>query len=149
MPANLHVMHLAGSYVRQHQYATCGMWECLLLPQVALYGSAPSMEAIPVKERYTAAVACIAEGVAARKPALISTAHRYLTSCQEAAPALGCVSCATESKHTTASPNMEGMSAAPWRRRPLERVSPADRVCEGASPQAEKSILVLGDRARK
>ncbi|KAK9908710.1 hypothetical protein WJX75_001848 [Coccomyxa subellipsoidea] len=57
--------------------------------QVALYGSAPSMEAIPVKERYTAAVACIAEGVAARKPALISTAHRYLTSCQEAAPALG------------------------------------------------------------
>ncbi|EIE25406.1 hypothetical protein COCSUDRAFT_61625 [Coccomyxa subellipsoidea C-169] len=57
--------------------------------QVALYGGAPSMEAIPSQERYTAAVACIAEGVASRKPALISTALRYLTSYQAAAPDLG------------------------------------------------------------
>ncbi|BDA41990.1 probable protein ACCUMULATION AND REPLICATION OF CHLOROPLASTS 6, chloroplastic [Coccomyxa sp. Obi] len=57
--------------------------------QAALYNSAPSMEAIPVKERYTAAVACIAEGVAARKPALISAAHRYLLSYHQAAPELG------------------------------------------------------------
>ncbi len=63
--------------------------EHLPLPQVALYGGAPSMEAIPSQERYTAAVACIAEGVASRKPALISTALRYLTSYQAAAPDLG------------------------------------------------------------
>lgn len=55
-----------------------------------MYNSAPSMEAIPVKERYTAAVACIAEGVAARKPALISAAQRYLLSYQQAAAELGC-----------------------------------------------------------
>ncbi len=58
--------------------------------QVALYRKAPSIDAIPIGERYTAAIACIAEGVTAQKPALISAAHRYLTRSVKVLPAAWC-----------------------------------------------------------
>jgi hypothetical protein len=48
--------------------------------QGALYRAAPSQEAIPPGECYTAALACMAEAVSAHKPALISAALRYLAS---------------------------------------------------------------------
>lgn len=76
---------------------------CSALAQVELYNGAASLEAIPVKERYTAAVACIAEGVLSKKPALIAAARRYLLSYQDAAPQLGYVNCFNLNMHKTCS----------------------------------------------
>ena len=52
--------------------------------QVALYNGVPR-EAVPERERYAAAMACIAEGVTAQKPALVAAAQRQLAELRAAA----------------------------------------------------------------
>ena len=51
---------------------------------MALYSSIPQ-EAVPEGERYAAALACIAEGVTAQRPALVAAAQRQLADLRASA----------------------------------------------------------------
>ena len=59
---------------------------------MALFGAVPK-EALPLEELYAAAMACIAEGVTAQKPALLAAARRHLLDVRAGTPQDRCCGC--------------------------------------------------------